>query len=179
MEPCRFLDGGCASTHRVGPSISLACFRHSSGQSEFHPRGEFRRHVRRGVPVLDAPWRIAARCGRVVYSADRADRAEGTRVLETWLVEPTLSHTLLRATRCRRSRRSAGARSWNVDVRRVRPTAWFKWSDLTVDPDGFVWLEPWRPSSMQGAPLAVWVVHPATGTVDAVVIEDGAFPAGS
>src|SRR5690606_20057375 len=31
---------------------------------------------------------------------------------------------------------------------------------------------------MQGAPLAVWVVHPATGTVDAVVIEDGAFPAG-
>jgi len=32
---------------------------------------------------------------------------------------------------------------------------------------------------MQGAPLAVWVVHPATGTVDAVVIEDGAFPAGS
>jgi len=63
-----------------------------------------------------------------------------------------------------------------AELRRVKPTARLKWSGMTVDPDGFVWLEPWRPYSMQDDPLTVWVVHPATGAVDSVVIADGGFP---
>jgi len=65
-----------------------------------------------------------------------------------------------------------------TELRRVQPTARRQWSDMTVAPDGFVWLEPWRPLSMQDDPMTVWVVHPATGAVDSVVIEGGAFPAG-
>lgn len=220
--------------------------------SEFDPSGEFRRYVGRGVPIVDPALRIAARCGRVVYSVDRIDRSEGTRVLETWQVEPAVPHTLLRADtmpplprmrgrvirggfndqaeplwavhrRC--AFISDGASDWilrvdltenradtlrlppreipartaedearlerereivarfmagvglsTAELHRVQPTARLKWSDMTVDPDGFVWIEPWRPHSMWDDPLTVWVVHPATGAVDSVVIEGGEFP---
>ncbi len=223
------------------------------GVSEFDPSGDFRRYVGHGVPILDPAWRIAARYGRVVYSVDRIDRAEGTRVLETWQYESTMPHTLLRADtmpplpkvrgrpilggfsdqarplwavhrRC--AFVSDGAGDWILrvdltenradtlplppreipartaedearlereremiagfmarvgattdELRRVQPTARLKWSGMAVDPDGFVWLEPWRPYSMQDDPLTVWVVHPATGAVDSVVIESGTFPA--
>jgi len=222
------------------------------GVSEFDPSGEFRRYVGRGVPLPDPPRSIAARYGRIVYSIDHIDRAEGTRVLETWQSESTMPHTLLRADampplpkvrghpilggfndqarplwavhrRC--AFISDGAGDWILrvdltenradtlplpprripartaedearlereremiaglmarvgtstdELRRVRPTARLKWSGMAVDPDGFVWLGPWRPYSMQHDPQTVWVVHPATGAVDSVMIEDGAFP---
>lgn len=53
----------------------------------------------------------------------------------------------------------------------VEPTARVKWTDIRVDPDGFVWLEPWRPHSMRDHPMDAWVIHPATGAVRIVTID--------
>ncbi|MGH7482203.1 MAG: hypothetical protein ACRELV_08615 [Longimicrobiales bacterium] len=53
----------------------------------------------------------------------------------------------------------------------VEPTARLKWADIIVDPDGFVWLEPWRPRSIREEPFTAWIVHPATGRVDSVLVE--------
>lgn len=57
---------------------------------------------------------------------------------------------------------------------RVEPTARLKWESLIVDPDGYVWLEPWRPRSSRGQTFHAWIVDPATGALDSVAIES--FP---
>lgn len=225
--------------------------------SEFDLSGEFRRYVTREIPSPLPPRpirRIAARYGRVVYVVDEIDRQDGTRTLQTWRIEPSKPHTLLRtdsmpslprsdgrvvtaglfvgqadplwAAHRRCAFISDGAGDWilRVDLttnradtlhlpsreipelteedeawleqgRRamarvgnparldgVEPTARLKWADLLVDPDGFVWLEPWRPRSMRDEPFTTWVVHPATGAVDSVVVErfpDAFLPGGA
>lgn len=57
----------------------------------------------------------------------------------------------------------------------AEPTAHIKWADVRVDPDGYVWLEPWRFSRPDDEPIRAWVVNPATGAVDSVAVPD--FPA--
>ncbi|MGH7482204.1 MAG: hypothetical protein ACRELV_08620 [Longimicrobiales bacterium] len=67
--------------------------------SEFDMGGEFRRYATREIPFLLSPRpvrRIAARHGRVVYVVDHINRQDGTRALQTWRIEPTRPHTLLR-----------------------------------------------------------------------------------
>lgn len=76
--------------------------------------------------------------------------------------------------RMERLRRVASSVGTSAGSDAVRPTAPRKWESLRVDPDGFLWLEPWRPHSMRDDPLTIWVVHPATGVVDSVVVEGGA-----
>jgi hypothetical protein len=56
----------------------------------------------------------------------------------------------------------------------VEPTARKKWVGLLVDPDGFVWLDPWRPPSAIGDPFHALVLNPRTGALDSVQVP--AFP---
>jgi hypothetical protein len=50
----------------------------------------------------------------------------------------------------------------------VDPTLRVKWVNIVLDPDGFVWVEPWRPYSYRDQPLTALVVDPTTGAVDSV-----------
>lgn len=217
--------------------------------SEFDLDGEFKRYVTSELPFLYPPRpvrRIAAREGQVVYMVDATDIEHGARALETWRLESSRPHTLLRtdsmptrpmsngravmgslfilqadpiwALHGRCAFMSDGAGDWvlrvDLDTNRadtlylpsrepaeltaedeewlgagrraltrasasgrseeVEPTARLLWADIIVDPDGYVWLEPWRPRSMEGEPFTAWVVDPATGAVDSVTVE--AFP---
>ncbi len=45
---------------------------------------------------------------------------------------------------------------------------------MTVDPDGHVWLEPWRPHSARGRPFHAIVVNLRSGAIDSVRVD--AFP---
>jgi hypothetical protein len=48
-------------------------------------------------------------------------------------------------------------------IEQLRPTARAKWSRTLVDPDGFLWVEPWRPPSYADSLVDAVVVDPRTG----------------
>lgn len=81
-----------------------------------------------------------------------------------------------------RLRRRGAAVGMNTGNGNVDPTARLKWSSLVVDPDGFLWLEPWRPRSQRDQEVTALVVNPANGKVDSVVLPrfpDAFLPGGS
>lgn len=73
-----------------------------------------------------------------------------------------------------RMRRELAMMGASTGSSRTEPTARVKWNAMVVDPDGYIWLEPWRSPSLANEPFTVWVVHPARGSVDSVVV--GSFP---
>jgi hypothetical protein len=137
----------------------------------------------RGLLVMQADplWAVHGRCAfisdgagewilRVDLDTNRADTLRLPSREPARLApedEASLAHLRRAIMPAERARR----------LTRVRPTARLKWAGLLVDPDGYVWLEPWRPTSAEQDPFAVWVIHPATGVVDSVVVErfPGAF----
>ena len=54
------------------------------------------------------------------------------------------------------------------------PTAPIRWSRITIDPDGWVWVEPWRPISSRAIPFRAVVVNPETAYADGPIIPE--FP---
>lgn len=67
-------------------------------------------------------------------------------------------------------RRSAARVGISAGSPDMEPTARVKWSGMRVDPDGFVWLEPWRPHSRRNDPVRPWVIDPRSGAVDSVEV---------
>lgn len=53
-------------------------------------------------------------------------------------------------------------------IEQVDPTARAKWTNLAVDPEGFVWIEPWRPPSQIDSAVRALILNPRTGAVDSV-----------
>lgn len=56
----------------------------------------------------------------------------------------------------------------------MEPTLRSRWTDIIVDPAGFIWLKPWRPHSHRSTPGRALIVDPATGRVDSLDVN--AFP---
>jgi hypothetical protein len=65
-------------------------------------------------------------------------------------------------------------REWNfvrrmgvapAGIERVEPTLRAKWSDMIVDPDGFLWVEPWHPPSLRDDPMTAVIINPSNGAV--------------
>ena len=225
--------------------------------SVFDFGGAFKGYATREIPppLPERPVRrIAAPSGRVLYAVDVIDGESGTRTLETWRIEPSRPHTLVRVDTMPTVPRSGGRviratllilqgdplwavgrrcvyisdgasewilrvdihtnrsdtlflparpapeptesdREWLENARaalgrigrtphteKVEPTARLKWDDLVIDPDGYIWLEPWRPPSMEEESLAAWIVDPATGAVDSILVPtfpDAFLPGGA
>lgn len=140
----------------------------------------------RGRPIRNLPmqadplWAVGREC---VYISDGSS---------DWIVAATLagarSDTLQLPARVTLEPTDADREAWRQMFAEMRlmgfapagleneePTARAKWAGLVVDPDGFVWLEPWRPPSLEGAPVRALVLNPRTGHVDSVQIPR--FPA--
>lgn len=73
-----------------------------------------------------------------------------------------------------RVRREARQLGISAGSRYMTPTARERWESMVVDPDGFVWLEPWRPASAGPERVMALVVDPSTGTTSWVEVPE--FP---
>ena len=79
-------------------------------------------------------------------------------------------------------RRSARRVGINAGSRDMVPTAATRWSAMIVDPEGYVWMEPWRPFSQISAPLEAVVLNPATEETVTVTVSrfpDAFLPGGA
>lgn len=68
-----------------------------------------------------------------------------------------------------RVREVAASRGFQMpDVTKVQPAALWKWVDLTVDPDGHVWIKPWVRPENDAPGTKVLRVDPSTRRVEKV-----------
>lgn len=120
-------------------------------------------------------WDLHRRCAFVSDgSSDWLLRIDLTGERVDTLYLPTRripSRTRQDERRLERLRLAASRAGMSAGAAEAEPTARLKWRDMLIDPDGFVWLEPWRPYSMRGSPLMAWVVDPRDGTVDSVMVQ--------
>lgn len=138
------------------------------------PLPRWRGHVIHDVPMQAEPiWSIGERC---VYISDGSSDWVATGDLVTGRTD-TVRLPPRRPMEPSQVDVDRWAREW-ADMRRmgfarrgmenVRPTARAKWSNMVVDPDGFLWVEPWRPPSLEQEPLTALIVNPGTGALDSV-----------
>jgi len=69
-----------------------------------------------------------------------------------------------------RIRAQAVAVGINVGREGLEPTAPARWSSMSVDPDGFVWMELWSPLASRDGPRRVVVLNPGTGETHELVV---------
>ncbi len=130
----------------------------------------------RGRPVqdqfqADPLWALGDRCiyvsdgsGPWVLRADLVTGGSDTMVLPDLPVpsetDLELWHDML-----------MDARSFGVapkGIETVGATAPVRWADLRVDPEGFLWIERWRPPSYRGDSVTALVIDPHSGLLDSV-----------
>lgn len=141
------------------------------------------RFVRGGLADQAEPlWALHRRCAYIsdgagdwILRADLTDdRADTVRLPHRDIPDRTPEDE----RRLEETRRAAARLDMRAGMamsfRDVHPTARMKWSGLIADPDGYLWLEPWRPHSLRPQPVTAWIVNPATGAVDSVTVP--AFP---
>lgn len=54
----------------------------------------------------------------------------------------------------------AKLRKFGIDMPDGKPTAVWRWAELIVDPDGHIWVNPWRPSSNASGSFVVYRIDP-------------------
>lgn len=140
------------------------------------------RYVRGGLVDQAEPlWALHRRCAYVsdgagdwILRADLNDDRADTLPLPQKEIPQRTREDERRLEEMRRAAARFGSRAGIGAGDDARATAVMKWRNLVVDPDGYVWLDPWRPASAQGRPSTAWIVNPATGAVDSMIVPN--FP---
>jgi len=115
-------------------------------------------------------WAVSGRCvlvsdgaSRELLRFDRTTGRQDTLLLPDWSPPPMTSAE----RESGRARARAGLPGAGME-----PTALMAWTDLVVDPDGFIWMEAWRGDRTE--PSRVAILNPSDGSLVEATIP--AFP---